>query len=110
MGDDVELYTDESRREVRARFHFLRQQVEKAPGQPYFCLADFVAPRDGGQPGAAPLPDHLGAFAVTTGGGLKELIDSFRKDHDDYNIIMAESLIVAPGARITRLIPGRAAN
>ncbi|MBL9168079.1 MAG: methionine synthase [Verrucomicrobiales bacterium] len=92
VGDDVELYTDESRREVKARFHFLRQQVEKAPGQPYFCLADFIAPRDATPSNSAPLPDYIGAFAVTTGGGLKELIEAFRKDHDDYNVIMAEAL------------------
>ena len=92
VGDDVELYTNAARTEVQTRFHFLRQQAEKPAGQPYLCLADFVAPRASGSPQTAPLPDHIGAFAVTTGGGLKDLIETFRKDHDDYNVIMAEAL------------------
>jgi 5-methyltetrahydrofolate--homocysteine methyltransferase len=86
VGDDVELYTDESRTQVLATFHFLRQQIEKPEGQPSFCLADFIAPR------TQNLPDHLGGFAVTSGHGLKELAEKFKKDHDDYNAIMAEAL------------------
>src|SRR5450432_2395424 len=64
VGDDVELYTDASRNDVLARFHFLRQQTAKDKGEPQRCLGDFVAPRE------TELPDHLGAFAVTTGIGL----------------------------------------
>src|SRR5262249_53928621 len=85
-GDDVELYTDDARRQVLATFHFLRQQIEKPEGQPSLCLADFIAPKTSGR------PDHLGAFAVTTGHGLKELVERFKKDHDDYNAILAEAL------------------
>ncbi|MGH7440989.1 MAG: vitamin B12 dependent-methionine synthase activation domain-containing protein, partial [Polyangiaceae bacterium] len=86
-GDDVELYTDASRTKVLSTFHFLRQQTEKKDrSEPHRCLADFVAPKGAG------LADHLGAFAVTTGFGLKELCDSFRAKHDDYNAIMAEAL------------------
>jgi 5-methyltetrahydrofolate--homocysteine methyltransferase len=89
IGDDVELYTDESRRKVLATFHFLRQQIEKTDGTPNWCLADFVAPRDGN----AQFPsDHLGAFAVTSGHGLRELVEKFKADHDDYNAILAEAL------------------
>jgi 5-methyltetrahydrofolate--homocysteine methyltransferase len=85
VGDDVELYTDETRSEVLGHFHFLRQQKEETSN---VCksLSDFIAPKSTG------LADHLGAFAVTTGIGLKELCDGFRAKHDDYNAIMAEAL------------------
>jgi 5-methyltetrahydrofolate--homocysteine methyltransferase len=85
VGDDVELYTDETRTTVLDRFHFLRQQKEEG-GQPCRSLVDFIAPKQTG------LPDHIGAFAVTTGIGLKDLCDKFRAQHDDYNAIMAEAL------------------
>ncbi|MGA8044472.1 MAG: vitamin B12 dependent-methionine synthase activation domain-containing protein, partial [Terracidiphilus sp.] len=86
VGDDVELYTDETRTHVLQRFHFLRQQSDREGSEPCRSLADFIAPRDTG------LRDYLGAFAVTTGIGLKELCDGFRAQHDDYNAIMAEAL------------------
>ena len=87
VGDDVELYTDESRSKVLTTFHFLRQQIEKGrqhaelvPGG--FCCAETI--------------QHpmiiIGAFAVTSGHGLKELVEKFKADHDDYNAIMAEAL------------------
>jgi 5-methyltetrahydrofolate--homocysteine methyltransferase len=85
-GDDVELYTDETRSRVLARFHFLRQQANREGSEPCRSLADFIAPAETG------LADHIGAFAVTSGIGLKELCDKFRADHDDYNAIMAEAL------------------
>ena len=85
-GDDVELYTSPARTEVLTRFHFLRQQIIKDDGSPNWCLADFIAPRAGRQ------ADHLGAFAVTTGHGLDELVKRFKAEHDDYNAIMAEAL------------------
>ncbi|MEZ5557414.1 MAG: methionine synthase [Pseudomonadales bacterium] len=80
--DDVMLYRDESRTEVLAELHFLRQQAVKPEGQPDYCLADFVAP--------APMPDYLGAFAVTAGDG----IDTVLADHpnDDYAQIMIKAL------------------
>jgi 5-methyltetrahydrofolate--homocysteine methyltransferase len=93
VGDDVELYTDESRTKVLATFHFLRQQIEKTDGTPNWSLADFIAPRE--SPIAnrqSQIPDHLGAFAVTSGHGLKEVVEKFKADHDDYNAIMAEAL------------------
>ncbi|HTB76115.1 MAG TPA: vitamin B12 dependent-methionine synthase activation domain-containing protein, partial [Polyangiaceae bacterium] len=85
-GDDVEVYADETRARAATRFHFLRQQAAKEAGEPHRSLADFIAPRETG------LADHLGAFAVTTGIGLKELCDGFRAQNDDYNAIMAEAL------------------
>jgi 5-methyltetrahydrofolate--homocysteine methyltransferase len=86
VGDDVELYTDHKRQKVRERFHFLRQQSNKEGSEPCRSLADFIAPKETG------LPDHIGAFAVTSGVGLKELCDSYKAKHDDYNAIMAEAL------------------
>jgi 5-methyltetrahydrofolate--homocysteine methyltransferase len=83
-GDDVELYTDESRSKVLTKFHFLRQQIEKGDGTPNWCLADFIAPKGS--------PDFIGGFAVTSGHNLKELVEKFKADHDDYNAIMAEAL------------------
>ena len=85
-GDDVELYSDESRGKELMRFHFLRQQANREGNEPCRSLADFIAPKETG------LCDHIGAFAVTSGIGLKELRDGFRARHDDYNAIMAEAL------------------
>jgi len=86
VGDDVELYTDETRSKVLATFHFLRQQIEKPAGQFNHCLADYVAPKESG------LLDYIGAFAVTAGHGLAELVQRLRSEQDDYLAIMAEAL------------------
>jgi 5-methyltetrahydrofolate--homocysteine methyltransferase len=92
-GDDVTLYADESRTRRLATFHFLRQQVVKADGSPNWCLADFVAPRESQVSNLkSQIPDHLGAFAVTAGHGLRELVERFKADHDDYSAILAEAL------------------
>ncbi len=79
VGDDVELAGG-------PRFHFLRQQANREGSEPCRSLADFIAPQETG------LPDSIGAFAVTTGIGLKALCDDFRAANDDYNAIMAEAL------------------
>jgi 5-methyltetrahydrofolate--homocysteine methyltransferase len=86
VGDDVELYTDCSRTKVLDTFHFLRQQANREGSEPCRSLVDFIAPKE------TSLPDHIGAFAVTTGINLKELCDRYRADHDDYNAIMAEAV------------------
>jgi len=86
IGDDIELYTDESRSQVLTTFHFLRQQMDKGRGEPNYCLADFIAPKTG------MLHDHLGAFAVTAGFGTEDLCKKFERDHDDYNSIMTKAL------------------
>ncbi len=91
-GDDVELYAGESRTGLLASFHFLRQQMVKDDGTPNWCLADFIAPRPAPADCGPARADFLGAFAVTAGHGLKELVGKFRADHDDYNAIMAEAL------------------
>jgi 5-methyltetrahydrofolate--homocysteine methyltransferase len=86
VGDDVELYIDESRQRVLTTFHFLRQQMEKPSGQFNHSLSDFIAPKESDR------ADYLGAFAVTAGHGVPELCAHFEKDHDDYNSIMTKAL------------------
>jgi 5-methyltetrahydrofolate--homocysteine methyltransferase len=84
--DSIDIYTDESREEVLASLHFLRQQKQKPPGRPNRSLADFVAPRNTG------LEDHVGLFAVTAGLGADEAALRFEEDNDDYNAIMVKAL------------------
>ncbi|MGB8581735.1 MAG: methionine synthase [Candidatus Sulfotelmatobacter sp.] len=84
--DDIELYPDDTRGKVLERFHFLRQQSNREGREPCRSLADFIAPKETG------LRDHIGAFAVTSGIGLKELCDKFKAENDDYNAIMAEAI------------------
>jgi 5-methyltetrahydrofolate--homocysteine methyltransferase len=83
IGDDVEVYTDETRTEHLATFHFLRQQMKKPSGQFNHSLADFIAPDS---------IDYLGGFAVTGGIGADELAKIFAADHDDYNAILTKAL------------------
>ena len=85
-GDDIEVYTDESRREVRMVIHCLRQQMQKPPSRPNSCLADFVAPRGRG------IADYVGGFAVTAGIGVDKLAAAYEADHDDYNSILVKVL------------------
>lgn len=86
VGDDIEVYKDESRSEVLTTFHNLRQQQQKAQGRPNRCLSDFVAPKESG------VNDYIGSFAVTAGVGIDERIEAFEKAHDDYNSIMLKAL------------------
>jgi 5-methyltetrahydrofolate--homocysteine methyltransferase len=86
VGDDVEVYTDDSRSERLTTLHHLRQQGEHRAGVPHRSLADFVAPRETG------LPDHVGAFAVTAGLGSETKIKEFKEQLDDYSAILLESL------------------
>ena len=89
LGDDVDLYTDETRAEKLATFYFLRQQIQKPAGQVNHCLADFVAPGVGGH--RSPLQDYLGGFAVSI-HGTDELAEQFKKEHDDYSAILGKAL------------------
>ncbi len=86
VDDDVVLFENDGRDRELARFHFLRQQNQKAKNLPNFCLADFVAPIDSHQ------RDYLGMFAVTGGVGLENLVEKYKKDQDDYSEIMAKAL------------------
>ena len=85
-GDDVIVYTDESRIETLTVLHHLRQQLVKPPGQPNYALADFVAPLDAGA------ADYVGGFAVTAGIGIEPHLDRFAAEHDDYRSIMLKAL------------------
>ncbi len=86
VGDDIEIYADDSRKKVLSTVHMLRQQNPKSLDQPNLCLADFIAPKDSGR------PDYLGGFAVTTGIGIEKHVKDFEKKHDDYNSIMLKAL------------------
>jgi 5-methyltetrahydrofolate--homocysteine methyltransferase len=86
IGDDIELYTDESRTEVLTIFRNLRQQTDHGGNEPCRSLTDFIAPKETG------FADHIGGFAVTSGIGLKEVVEQFKAEHDDYNAIMAEAV------------------
>ncbi len=111
VGDDIEIYADESRSEVLQVSRHLRQQTEKT-GFANYCLADFVAPKGSGK------ADYLGAFAVT--GGLEEdaLAEAYDAQHDDYNKIMvkaladrlAEAFAEYLHERVRKVIWGYAAN
>ncbi|MFN0038124.1 MAG: methionine synthase [Burkholderiales bacterium] len=86
VGDDIEIYADESRTQVLRRFHFLRQQMVKPADRSNQCLADLIAPRHTG------VADYLGAFAVTAGIGIDQRVAEFEARHDDYNAIMLKAL------------------
>ncbi|QZA09528.1 methionine synthase [Mycolicibacter heraklionensis] len=86
VGDDVEVYTDETRTEVLTMFHNLRQQGEHRAGIPNRSLGDYIAPKETG------LADYIGAFAVTAGLGSGEKIAEFKADLDDYSAILLESV------------------
>lgn len=86
VGDDIEVYTDETRTKVLTRFTNLRNQTQKEEGAPNLCLSDFIAPKETG------IPDYLGAFTVTAGIGVEELVRKFEKNLDDYNAIMVKAL------------------
>ncbi|MEK9673171.1 MAG: methionine synthase [Rhodospirillaceae bacterium] len=85
VGDDVEVYTDDSRSEALTTLHFLRQQMKKS-GRPNWCLSDFVAPKETG------IGDYIGAFAVTAGLGMEAKLAEFKSGHDDYSDILFKAL------------------
>ncbi|MAA94948.1 MULTISPECIES: methionine synthase [unclassified Arsukibacterium] len=85
-GDDIVVYTDESRQVEKARLYNLRQQLQLRNNAPNCSLADFIAPVDSG------VNDYIGAFAVSTGFGADEFAAKFAAEHDDYNSIMVKAL------------------
>jgi 5-methyltetrahydrofolate--homocysteine methyltransferase len=85
-GDDIIIYTDDSRAQELTRFHMLRQQWEREGQTSFRSLADYIAPVSSGK------ADYLGAFAVTAGIGTDELVKQFEAKHDDYNAIMTKAL------------------
>jgi 5-methyltetrahydrofolate--homocysteine methyltransferase len=86
VGDDIEVYADENRRKVIARFCMLRQQTRKQKGKPNLCLADFIAPKASG------IPDYIGGFAVTSGLNMEKKLQEFVEQMDDYSSIMFKAL------------------
>ncbi|MDR2038895.1 MAG: methionine synthase [Bacteroidales bacterium] len=84
-GDDIEVYTNESRDEIKCIFHYLRNQTFRK-GEPNLCLSDFIAPKESG------LKDYIGAFAVTAGLGVSQLVKEYEANNDDYNAIMVKTL------------------
>jgi 5-methyltetrahydrofolate--homocysteine methyltransferase len=85
VGDDIRLYTGESRSETLATFHGLRQQLLRRDGKPNLCLSDFVAPEGGA-------PDYIGAFVVSSGAEEERISERFARDNDDYRSIMVKAL------------------
>nr|WP_233462173.1 methionine synthase [Photobacterium carnosum] len=85
IGDDIEVYTDETRTEVLTVLHGLRQQTKKPKG-PNYCLSDYIAPKESGK------ADWIGAFAVTGGIGEYDIADQFKALGDDYNAIMVQAV------------------
>lgn len=87
VGDDIEVYEDETRTKVVATFRGLRQQsLKEKADDPYLCLSDFIAPK------STNLPDYIGQFSVSAGFGADELCKTFEADSDDFNSIMVKAL------------------
>jgi 5-methyltetrahydrofolate--homocysteine methyltransferase len=83
VGDDIVLWQDETRSAELARFHTLRQQMDKGEGKPNYALSDFVAIKG---------DDYVGAFAVTAGIGEEDVAIRFKRANDDYSAILAQAL------------------
>jgi 5-methyltetrahydrofolate--homocysteine methyltransferase len=86
VGDDIEIYTDQSRSKVAMTYHCLRQQTVKPTGRPNRSLADFIAPKKSG------VKDYIGAFAVGAGFGIDERVKAFEDANDDYSAIILKAL------------------
>ncbi len=86
VGDDIEVYTDETRTQIAAKFHMLRQQTQKAASKHNICLADFIAPK------SSNVVDYIGGFAVTAGLNIETMLQDFESNHDDYNSILLKAL------------------
>jgi 5-methyltetrahydrofolate--homocysteine methyltransferase len=84
--DDLEVYSDDNRADVKAVLHHLRQQREKAKGQSNNSLADFIAPKESGK------ADYIGSFAVTAGIGIESWVKKFEEANDDYSAILLKAL------------------
>ncbi|MEQ8406138.1 MAG: methionine synthase [Oceanicaulis sp.] len=82
-GDDVEVYTDETRTEVAGRFHGIRQQTKKDGDKPHYTICDFVSPTQ---------DDYIGGFAVTAGAAEEKFIQKFKDANDDYSEILFKAL------------------
>ncbi|MCB9257767.1 MAG: methionine synthase [Ignavibacteriales bacterium] len=95
FNDGIQLYYDESRENIKTVLHTLRQQEDKSAN---LALADFIAPKNSG------IDDYIGAFAVTTGIGVNELVKEFEENHDDYNAIMVKAIADRLAEAFTELL------
>ncbi|MDP3663288.1 MAG: methionine synthase [Nitrosomonas sp.] len=86
VGDDIEIYTDQSRSKLAMTYHCLRQQDQKPTGKPNRCLSDFIAPKETG------IKDTIGLFAVGAGFGIDERVKAFEDANDDYSAIVLKAL------------------
>ncbi len=86
VGDDIEVFDPANPNKKICTFYQIREQQEKPGKEHYYCLSDFVAPKDSG------LTDHIGAFAVTAGHGIEKWVKKFEQDDDDYNAILLKAL------------------
>ncbi|MBI4228391.1 MAG: methionine synthase, partial [Deltaproteobacteria bacterium] len=86
IGDDVQIYSDERRLKSLGKFHFLRQQQADVDKRTYYCLADFIAPKESGR------KDYIGGFVVTAGWEVETFSATFSVKHDDYHAIMVKAL------------------
>ena len=86
VGDDIEIYTDQTRSKIAMTYHCLRQQDQKPSGKPNRCLSDFIAPKETG------IQDTIGLFAVGAGFGIDERIKAFEEANDDYSAIVLKAL------------------
>ena len=86
VGDDIEIYEDESRTKVIGKFHHLRQQLKQKESNTNLCLSDFIAPKESG------IADYVGGFAVTTGIGMEKWVTEAKEDGNDYRAIMLQTL------------------
>ncbi|MBA3755836.1 MAG: methionine synthase, partial [Nitrosomonas sp.] len=86
VGDDIEIYTDQSRSKLAMIYHCLRQQDLKPTGKPNRCLSDFIAPKETG------VKDTIGLFAVGAGFGIDERVKAFEDANDDYSAIILKAL------------------
>jgi len=86
VGDDIEIYTDQTRSKLAMTYHCLRQQDQKPTGKPNRCLSDFIAPKETG------IKDTIGLFAVGAGFGIDERVKAFEDANDDYSAIVLKAL------------------
>jgi len=101
IGEDVELYSDESRKETLLTLHFLRNQRKKEAGEPNLCLSDFIMPKE------LEKPDYIGAFFATAGLGVNEWAEKFEKDNDDYSALMLKILSQRMAEALTEMLHGK---
>jgi len=104
VGDDIEVYSDESRTEVLTTFCGIREQQQKDGKTSYYCLSDFVAPKESGK------FDHIGGFAVTAGLGIEKWIEKYDKDNDVYNSILLKAVADRLAEALAELMHFRVRN